>query len=137
MAVAADRARHLAGRDQIQVLLSDPLVVWGDSDRLEQIFINLFTNAIQHNPVGTRIWVKELESVPGRVRLSVDDDGQGLPLDVFEYLNGRRYDLDTDRGLGMRLVRGFVTAQSGTITATTSSEGTSIMLDLPAEPEES
>lgn len=135
VAVAAQRARQLAGQERIEISLDDPLVVWGDSDRLEQVFINLFSNAVRHNPAGTTVRVVGREAAQGRVRLSVDDDGQGLPADVLEYVNGRRYDLDPDRGLGMRLVRGFVTAQAGTLAAVSGPEGTSIVLDLPAEPE--
>jgi len=29
-------------------------VVWADHDRLEQVFVNLLTNAVRHNPPGTR-----------------------------------------------------------------------------------
>lgn len=135
VSVAAQRAQQLAGREGIELGLPDPLIVWGDSDRLQQVFINLFSNAIRHNPADTKIWVSEEETGPSRVRFSVNDDGRGLPSDVFEYVNGRRHDLGPERGLGMRLIRGFVTAQRGTISAASSPSGTSIVIDLPAEPE--
>ena len=40
--------------------------VWGDHDRLEQVFLNLLTNAFRHNPDGTRVSVsaRELPAAP-------------------------------------------------------------------------
>lgn len=133
ISVAAQRARELAGRELIDIALPDSLIVWGDSDRLQQVFINLFSNAIRHNRQGTKITVTHMPSSHDRVRVVVSDNGKGLPTDVLAYLNGERADLGPDRGLGVRLIRGFVTAQSGQIQAVSDTTGTRITLEIPRE----
>ena len=137
VSVAARRAADLAGRDSVTLDLPESLVVWGDGDRLEQVFINLITNALRHNPPGTSVTISVGESTrTSGVRIVVSDDGGGLPPDVLDFLNGRRADLGPDRGLGTRLVRGFVVAQNGEVSASSSAPGASISIELPTEPEE-
>ncbi|MGH1505144.1 MAG: ATP-binding cassette domain-containing protein [Acidimicrobiales bacterium] len=143
LTVAAQRATQLIGADAVTLDLAPWLVVWGDGDRLEQVFINLINNARQHNPPGTSVRISAREHGPapehsdarsGRIEVTVSDDGDGLPADVLAFLNGRQGDLDPGRGLGVRLVRGFVIALAGTIRAESSPEGTAVVFDLPTEP---
>ncbi|HEV2450829.1 MAG TPA: ATP-binding cassette domain-containing protein [Streptosporangiaceae bacterium] len=57
-------------------------VVWADHDRLEQVFVNLLSNAVGHNPPGTRVQVtanaEEHEDHPGT---AVEHVTAGLALD--------------------------------------------------------
>ena len=47
-------------------LACDPAVpvVWADHDRLEQVFVNLLTNAVRHNPPGTQVRVTAAATRP-------------------------------------------------------------------------
>ncbi len=140
LSVAAERARQLAGEGGIELDLPDRLIVWGDGDRLQQVFINVFSNAKRHNAPGTvvKLWLDDTaEFADHRVRIVIADDGSGLPPDVLDYINGVREDLSHDRGLGVRLARGFVVAQGGSISAVSSADGTTITLELPTEPQPS
>ena len=110
------------------------MIAWADGDRLEQMFINLFSNAVRHNPPGTKIRVEAITTTGPRVGFSVIDTGEGLPVDVLDYFNGRLDDLGSDRGFGVRLIRGFAVAQQGSISALTGPEGSAVSIWLPAEP---
>ena len=134
-AVAARRATRLFDRGAVTIDLPDSVTVWADGDRLEQIFINLIHNGLRHNKAGTAVDVRAIPREVGRATFVVTDDGEGLPQDVLAFINGRQDVLDPDRGLGVRLVRGFVLALNGRIGAASGSGGTSIALDFPREPE--
>ncbi|MGH8975857.1 MAG: ATP-binding cassette domain-containing protein, partial [Acidimicrobiia bacterium] len=54
--------------------------VWGDHDRLEQVFVNLMENALRHTAPGTRVRVHAgLGRRSGTVAVQVQDDGPGIP----------------------------------------------------------
>ena len=137
VAVAARRAGELCDSGFLEIDLPESLVVWGDGDKLEQIFINLINNAQRHNPPGTKATVTHTVSDNGRVGVTVRDNGGGLPSDVTAYFNGHRAALGPDRGLGVRLVRGFMIAMGGHIHAESSADGTLVRLDFATEPEAS
>ena len=45
-------------------------VVWADHDRLEQVFVNLLANALDHNPPGTRVVVSAVLTGPGGIAVT-------------------------------------------------------------------
>lgn len=112
-------------------------VIWADHDRLEQVLVNLLTNAVRHNPPGTRVRVSVATADAGRIVLSVDDDGPGLP----EAVRGAPFDSATSwrsptagAGLGLSITRGIVEAHGGTIDVHSAATGTSFAIVLPLEP---
>ena len=55
------------GALRVDVHCADDLpVIWADHDRLEQVFVNLLSNAIGHNPPGTRVTVSAVAGRAGR-----------------------------------------------------------------------
>lgn len=61
-------------------LPDEPVTVRGDSARLHQIVANLLGNARVHTLPGTTV-LTSISREPGVVRLSVRDDGPGVPAD--------------------------------------------------------
>jgi len=114
----------------------DRLEIWADQDRLQQVFVNLIGNAVRHNPPNTKIHigVEAPDSPDGTVRIVVRDDGDGLPSDVVEFINGKRDQFAKDRGLGIRLARGFVRAHGGRIGVESGEAGCEFRIELPASP---
>ena len=56
-----------------------PLTAHIDGPKVERILENLLVNAARHTPAGTRIWVQLAADADGGVRISVEDDGPGVP----------------------------------------------------------
>jgi signal transduction histidine kinase/ABC-type multidrug transport system ATPase subunit len=111
-------------------------VVWADHDRLEQVFVNLLSNAHGHNPPGTRMTISAIAEGPGQVVVSVADDGDGLPAEVaaapFEPARRRRTPT-SGAGLGLSIARGIVTAHGGRIELASPGRGTCFRIWLPVE----
>jgi signal transduction histidine kinase/CheY-like chemotaxis protein len=55
-----------------------PVLVDGDRERLEQVLVNLMTNAIKYSPQGGEIFVA-VERAGDEARVSVSDPGIGVP----------------------------------------------------------
>lgn len=102
-----------AGRD---------FVVVGHDSRLGQVVRNLLDNARSFSPPGARVHVT-LEREADQVRLTVEDEGPGIPEHALERIFERFY---TDRpeqgfgqnsGLGLSISRQIVSAHRGAIRA--------------------
>ncbi len=114
--------------------------VWGDHDRLEQVFVNLFENAARHATGLTRVTVTAgLDPTGALVTVRVSDDGRGIPADL-----GARVFLAHERGafdgrgagLGLAIARGIVEAHGGGVRLEPVDRGTSVAVTLPVEPAE-
>jgi CheY-like chemotaxis protein len=65
--------------------LSRNLFVWGDRTRLEEVMLNLFTNAIKYTDNGGRIFVR-LGSSGNQCELEVSDNGIGIEPEFLEQI---------------------------------------------------
>ena len=77
-AVVADFRGQTRNHDIVFHRSPEPLLVKGDHERLEQVLVNLLTNAIKYTPQGGQI-VVAVERGDGEVRVSVKDPGIGVP----------------------------------------------------------
>jgi len=119
---------------------SDLPALFVDASLVVQVFGNLFDNAAKYTPRGTHIQVSAANDGPF-VRVTVDDDGPGLPpgdpSELFEkFRRGEREATVVGAGLGLAICRAIVRAHGGTIEARRRPErGTRFELTLPiAEP---
>ena len=111
-------------------------VVWADHDRLEQVFVNLLTNALGHNPPGTRVLVTAIADGPGTVTVRVADDGDGMAAELMLAPFEPRPRHRTRRpgaGLGLSIAKGIVAAHGGRIELERTSPGTCFRIQLPVE----
>jgi PAS domain S-box-containing protein len=118
----------------------DVLFVDVDRTRLEQILVNLLTNAAKYTPREGTIWLTA--SVDGsEVVFSIRDNGVGIPPEtlgeMFElFAQGRRSIARSEGGLGLGLTiaRTLVELHHGTIAAKSAGEGqgTEFIVRLPA-----
>ena len=117
-------------------------VLKGDSLRLNQILLNLLSNALKFTPEGGKISleIRQLRKKDGKVRLrfTVSDDGVGmssefmdrlfLPFEQESAVTGQKYG---GTGLGMSITKNLVTLMGGTITVhSQQGEGSSFMVEL-------
>lgn len=125
---------------QWRVELPDELpAVWGDRARLQQIILNLLTNACKFTPSGeVRLTVKIIGS---EVRIAVSDTGVGIPaaerVAIFEEFRkskrtaGRGYG---GLGLGLAITQRLVNMHRGHIWVESSGEpgqGSTFIFTLP------
>jgi len=114
------------------------LAVTGDQHGLEQVVANLLTNAALHTPTGTTVTVT-LTATDIDVRLVVADDGPGMAAEVAEHAFDRFVRGSGDRtvtrgssGLGLPIVAAIVHAHAGAVEMTSTSDGTTVTVTLPA-----
>jgi two-component system CheB/CheR fusion protein len=102
----------------------------GDATRLQQIQINLLTNAVKYTPRGGRVTLAAAPDGNGAAVLRVSDNGAGIPShmmdSVFDLFVQARHTLDhSDGGLGvgLTLVRALVEMHGGTVNAHSDGDG--------------
>jgi two-component system, OmpR family, sensor kinase len=119
------------------------LTVWADGQRLEQALQNLAANALRHTAAGGRV-VLGAEASSDGTRLTVRDNGPGIPPEHLPHIFERFYKVDASRtssamsgsGLGLSIVRAIVERHGGTVTASNAADGGALFeIKLPAERE--
>jgi two-component system phosphate regulon sensor histidine kinase PhoR len=98
-----------------------PVLVNGNSQRLEQVFTNLLENAIKYTPSGGRVSVN-VRATPREVVVDVEDTGIGIPAMSLPRVFERFYRVDRSRsremggtGLGLAIVKHVMRAHGGTV----------------------
>ncbi len=125
----------------------DMPVVFGDEERLRQVFTNLLSNAIKYSPEGGNIriggWEEEAEEqgVEGRLVLYVADEGIGIPARELPRIFERYYRVDSGlrrttagAGLGLFLINAIVEAHQGEVWVRSDvNKGTTVFVALPVK----
>jgi signal transduction histidine kinase len=123
-----EQARHQRGvapTHQFVVEAADGISVRGDATALNHVVTNLVENAVKYSPEGGTVTMRAAEAERDRVRLTVDDEGIGLPSDldiIFEKFVqreavDRRVHDEGGVGLGLYIVRTLVEQMGGTVRA--------------------
>ncbi|WP_047980297.1 sensor histidine kinase [Ornithinibacillus contaminans] len=93
----------------------EPVEIFADKDLMEQVWLNLLTNAIKYTDNGGTIDVA-LRISTSRIRVLVKDNGIGIPKEAIGKLFGRFYKVDRSRnrsidgnGLGLSIVKKILT----------------------------
>lgn len=129
---ASAQAALLPPTVSVEVAAQADLTISVDADQMQQVLINLFTNAAQAMPAGGRIVVGG-EALPQRgTRLYVRDDGPGVPVEarhrIFEALFTTKA---KGSGLGLALCRRILEAHGGSIDLEPTPSGASFVIVLP------
>ena len=125
-AVSAFRA--VLGERAVRIEVpSDLPTVFGDPSGVQHILANLVENAVKYSPAGSPISV-EATPVPEEVRISVADQGPGIPEDALPHIfdryrrgegQGRRGSV----GLGLFIVRSLAEGHGGRVWAENGLQG--------------
>jgi signal transduction histidine kinase/CheY-like chemotaxis protein len=129
---------------RIETAFDDDLpAVSGDSERLQQVIWNLLSNALKFTEAGGCVRIA-LRKDGANVRLTVQDDGQGIPPDFIPYVfdRFRQADASASRrhgglGLGLSLVRQIVELHGGKVGVESGgvNQGSTFWVTLPGVPE--
>jgi len=108
---------------------SERIPLFGDSNRLQQVFGNLLSNALKFTPEGGRVTVDVLTG-PESVQVHVIDNGQGiepteLPHIFKHYSQGdlERVKMTHSLGLGLSIVKILVSKHGGVVHAESEGKG--------------
>jgi two-component system OmpR family sensor kinase len=104
--------------------------VVGDADRLQQVVLNLVSNAQRHTAPGTAVEVT-VRAVGGScAELVVRDHGPGVPQDLADRIFERFVRADASRtrddggaGLGLAIVAAIAAGHGGTVAVGTPADG--------------
>lgn len=125
---------------ELRLTIVQPVAGCWDEFRVEQVIINLITNALRYGdgkPVDVR-----LHADSQNARIEVIDQGMGIPEEVlpkiFEpFERGKMDSVPTGLGLGLFISRQLAEAHGGTLTVRSKpGEGSTFIFTLPRQAEE-
>ena len=113
-------------------------MIEADKGRIEQVIINIVSNAVKYTPDGGEITVKTSKK-KDRICVSVSDNGIGIPKADIPHLFERFYRVEKARtsdtggtGLGLAIAKEIVEAHGGEISVSSKQgKGTTVEIGLP------
>lgn len=115
----------------------EEIFLHADPVRLEQILVNLLTNAVKYTPPGGRIELNG-KYQDDWLYLSVTDNGIGIPSHMLTRIFDSFVQVKTGSravsgmGIGLALTKGLVEMHGGTIVAKSEGKGSEFIVKLPA-----
>ncbi len=119
----------------IDLVVSDDIVIFADKQKIQQVFINLLKNSFHALTDGgiirIRAWQHQTE-----LKIVVSDNGPGIPRQVQKKIFDPFFttkDTGQGSGLGLFIVHDIIIQHGGTISIESTSEGTAFIIKLPGE----
>src|SRR4051812_11253652 len=122
-------------------LPENPIELYVDQSRIEQVVTNLLTNAAKYTPDGGEIVIRASEQ-EGCASISVRDNGIGIAKDtlptifeIFVQADAGRERAEGGLGIGLALARKIVEMHGGTVDAVSGGKnsGSEFVVSLPVE----
>jgi signal transduction histidine kinase len=117
--------------------LKGGLLAVGDRGQIQQVVMNLCTNAVDAMPGGGRLTIRSGELAGGRIFFEVEDEGTGIP----EAIRGKIFDpffttkdVGKGTGLGLSLVHEILLRHQGTVAASFPERGSLFRVTLSGPP---
>jgi len=118
----------------------DKLMACFDFDRIEQVLLNIISNAIKYTENNGEIEVY-LEEKNNKALIKVIDNGMGIPEEDLPRIFERFYRVDKARsrelggtGLGLSIAKEIIEAHNGSIEISSEvNKGTKVIIEIPIE----
>lgn len=137
-------AESIATGQRLHLSIRQPLMIYGDGDRLVQVMIILLDNALRHTPAGKTVdlIVDAAETDDGKqmcARIQVVDRGEGISREHLPHLFERFYRVEGSRsrmvggsGLGLAIALAIVRGHNGWVEVESpNGQGTHFTVWLP------
>jgi len=127
-----------AGRIDLGVAAAQPVTVLGDRDALATLLRNLVDNAVRYTPQGGRVDVSVENPGGAGARLTVTDNGPGIPREervrVFDRFYRRAGVEPPGSGLGLSIVKAIAESHGASIELTDApgGKGLAVVVAFPA-----
>ena len=126
VAAALERAAPLTRAHDVRVSIDTQLpVVRVDAKAVAEVVYTLVDNAAKYSPAGTSIRVEAKQDGDQMIRLTVEDEGPGVPLELRERVFDKFFRAMRDgdsgthqppgTGMGLAIAKGIVEAHGGSI----------------------
>ncbi|WP_053374898.1 sensor histidine kinase [Paenibacillus sp. FJAT-27812] len=131
----------IAGSRKVELALAPPVSGRFHADKLKQVLLNLFLNAVQHTDSESGVIRITLAQHIKQAELTVADNGSGIQAEHLPHLFERFYRSESSRtrknggaGLGLAITKSIVDAHKGTIEVNSQpNEGTTFRIVLPTD----
>ncbi len=129
----------LSGSRNVNFKLDENVKCNFDIDKMKQVILNLFQNAVQHtDPAKGKVEIS-LTNVLDGIKLAISDNGLGIPEAHTSHLFDRFYRVDSSRtrqyggsGLGLSITKSIIDAHDGKIWVESKvGEGSTFYIWLP------
>lgn len=129
-----------AKRENIQIIYHEPEMlpfVFGDKNRIRQVFINIIDNAVKYSSAGDTVVIDASES-DGKIIVAVADTGCGIKESDLAKVKTKFYKANHTRrgsGIGLAVADEIIGMHGGTMDITSAGEGkgTTVTITLPAK----
>lgn len=129
-----------ARKETKEIIYDEPEMlpfVFGDKNRIRQVFINVIDNAVKYSSAGDRITIKAYES-GDNVVVSVRDTGVGIKQSDLAKVKTKFYKANHTRrgsGIGLAVADEIISMHGGTLSIDSEGEGlgTTVTITLPAK----
>ncbi|SCY61659.1 sensor histidine kinase [Alkaliphilus peptidifermentans] len=119
-------------------LLKEPVYIFGDEDRIEQVLLNILSNSIKYTPNNGEVII-DLIKMGNDITLEIQDNGIGIPEADMPRIFERFYRVDKARsremggtGLGLAIAKEIIDVHDGEIRIISKEgEGTLVVITLP------
>jgi len=128
----------LTKQNEIQVRFADiePVYVWADEFKVEEVFMNYFSNAVNHC-TGKKIIDVTIEKTDKKVRVSVFNTGEPIPDSSIEHIWEKFYKVDKARtreyggsGVGLSIVKAIMESMNQAYGVTNYTNGVRFWFEL-------
>ena len=128
-----------AMREGKQIIYEEPEMlpfVYGDKNRIRQVFINIIDNAVKYSSAGDTVTIRDFEN-DGNIMVSVTDTGCGIKSSDLSKVKTKFYKANHTRrgsGIGLAVADEIIAMHGGSMDITSPGEGkgTTVTITLPA-----
>jgi signal transduction histidine kinase len=142
MEILVEQLEPLAHEKELQISTQIPedLSVYGDSDHLIRLFLNILENTLKYTPVGGQITITAVKA-PEEIQITIHNTGPGISPEHLPHLFERFYRVQEDRssqtggsGLGLTIALEIVRLHRGDINVQSElGQGVTVTVYLPSE----
>lgn len=105
---------------EVRISQNEPMYVWGDEFKVEEVVMNYFTNAVNHC-TGKKIIDIQFEVIDGKIKIGIFNTGNPIPEDALPHLWEKFYKVDKARtreyggnGVGLSIVKAIMESMNQT-----------------------
>ena len=127
-----------AKRENIEIVYNEPEMlpfVFGDKNRLRQVFINIIDNAIKYSENGGIVYIEAIQA-DSKIEISISDTGCGISPTDLPKIKTKFFKANHTRqgsGIGLAVANEIVTMHGGTLDVMSEQGvGTTVVITLPA-----